>query len=270
MRKVAKSKRAIRVAEVLEALECEPLAKRLPAELSGGQQQRIALARALVYEPEILLLDEPLSNLDALLRVSLRTELLRLHRALGYTALHITHDQEEALEMGDRVVLMREGRIEQMGPPEEVYASPVSTYAATFLGVRNRIAVAVGRDRLEHNGGVVTGSAPLAAGHAERQALDLFVRSRDTHLFRTASRQATVDPEAIELQGTLAQVVLGEGGRRQYILDIGGAQWFAQHGEDADLQIGDDVTVTVPLASALVYEDDHLVTTPPHPARAGV
>lgn len=126
MRKVAKSERARRVADVLEAVECTPYAGRLPAELSGGQQQRVALARALVSEPGIMLLDEPLSNLDALLRVSLRAELLRLHRELGFTAVHITHDQDEALEMGDRVLLMREGRIEQLGPPAEVYSRPVS------------------------------------------------------------------------------------------------------------------------------------------------
>ena len=146
MRKVGKGERESRVASVLKTLQCEPLATRLPAELSGGQQQRIALARALVYEPELLLLDEPLSALDALLRISLRTELLQLHRTLGFTALHITHDQEEALEMGDRVILMREGRIEQAGPPAEVYKRPVSPYAAHFLGVRNRLAV-TGRDR---------------------------------------------------------------------------------------------------------------------------
>jgi len=257
MRRVAKRERQERVAEILKAVECEALAQRLPAELSGGQQQRIALARALVSEPGILLLDEPLSNLDALLRVSLRTELLRLHRTLGYTALHITHDQEEALEMGDRVVLMREGRIEQMGPPEEVYARPVSPYAATFLGVRNRISLTVGGDGLEHPAGVVTGTSSLAEGYAKGDQLEMFVRNRDTHL-SSASSASRPGRDDVELEGTLAQIVLGEGGRRQYLLDIGGSQWFAQHAE-SDLALGSSVKVSVPVASVLLYQGENLV-----------
>jgi iron(III) transport system ATP-binding protein len=258
MRKVPKKEREERVAAVLKALEVEQLAKRLPAELSGGQQQRIALARALVYEPAILLLDEPLSNLDALLRVSLRAELLRLHRQLGYTALHITHDQEEALEMGDRVVLMREGEIEQMGPPEEVYARPVSPYAATFLGVRNKHTVTIRNGLLEYAGGVVAGSEQLAAGHPDGTRLQLFVRGRDTHVAR-ASNSSTDNAEHIELQGTLAQTVLGEGGRRQYVLDIHGDQWFAQNAEGPQLEVGDTTRVTVPVTKVLLYRDEELV-----------
>ena len=258
MRKVPKAERAKRVAEVLRALECENLAKRLPAELSGGQQQRVALARALVFEPAILLLDEPLSNLDALLRVSLRTELLRLHRALGYTALHITHDQEEALEMGDRVILMREGQIEQSGPPEEVYARPVSPYAANFLGVRNRVRVSAKGGRLEYDGHVVGGSDPLAEGRPTGTELELFVRGRDTRVLRA---DGGVDPGdgTLTLDGTLDQVVLGEGGRRQYVVDVAGRLWFAQHAADDDLQVGDEVRVAVPARAALLYEGERLV-----------
>jgi iron(III) transport system ATP-binding protein len=263
MRKVPKGDWDKRVSEVLEALECEPLAKRLPAELSGGQQQRIALARALVYEPAILLLDEPLSNLDALLRVSLRTELLRLHRALGFTALHITHDQEEALEMGDRVVLMREGSIEQIGPPEEVYARPVSPYAAHFLGVRNQAEVEVSDGVLRSEAGVIFGSAVLARGRQANEKFKLFVRGRDTEVYRQdPSKRSLPHTENIALEGTLAQVVLGEGGRRQYIIDLNGTQWFAQHAHDEDLRPGDPVAVTAPAKSVLLYQDEKLVFPP--------
>jgi iron(III) transport system ATP-binding protein len=262
-RKTHKHEIQKRVHSVLEALECENLAKRLPAELSGGQQQRIALARALVYEPGILLLDEPLSNLDALLRVSLRTELLRIHRSLGYTGLHITHDQEEALEMGDRVVLMREGAIEQVGPPEEVYARPVSPYAARFLGVRNNLKVTANRGRLEHAGGVVSGSGELTSPGLEGQQLELFVRPRDTHIHKgTVSESVTAKGE-IALDGTLAQVVLGEGGRRQYLVDIGGIEWFAQHSGGEKIVPGDQVHVCVPLALALVYHGEGLISQVP-------
>ncbi|MGV9869126.1 ABC transporter ATP-binding protein [Rhodococcus koreensis] len=261
MRKVAKSDRARRTSEILKALECEVLAKRLPAELSGGQQQRVALARALVSEPGILLLDEPLSNLDALLRVTLRAELLRLHRKLGFTALHITHDQEEALEMGDRVVLMREGRIEQMGPPEDVYARPVSPYAANFLGVRNQLDVTVGAGHLEYRGGPISGTGPLLNGWKSGDAMQLFVRNRDVHISNTTAAQEHPDPHSIRLEGTLAQIVLGEGGRRQYIIDVGGRQWFAQRADSADLAIGDTVCVTTARSSLLLYHGEERVRT---------
>ncbi|MEC3853104.1 ABC transporter ATP-binding protein [Paenarthrobacter ureafaciens] len=258
MRKIAKAERQERVAKVLEALECTQLSKRLPAELSGGQQQRVALARALVYEPAVLLLDEPLSALDALLRVSLRTELLRLHRALGYTAIHITHDQEEALEMGDRVVLMREGRIEQVGPPAEVYARPVSPYAANFLGVRNKLAVTRSEGGLRHGGGMIEGSQSLAASAAGNDSLQLFVRSRDTHVRRLSS-SVQPQPGDIEVEGVITQVALGEGGRRQYVVDIDGALWYAQHGEDPDLAVGESVRVRASAAHALLYEGENLI-----------
>ncbi|OZD13136.1 ABC transporter ATP-binding protein [Rhodococcus sp. 06-156-3C] len=261
MRKVPKVERAKRVAEVLEVLECSALAKRLPAELSGGQQQRVALARALVYEPSILLLDEPLSNLDALLRVSLRTELLRLHRTLGFTALHITHDQDEALEMGDRVVLMREGRIEQMGAPEDVYARPVSPYAAHFLGVRNQAAVTVTGGVLSSDAGPVLGSERLATQHADGSELTLFARGQDTDVMAfNAAEEHTPAPGRAALEGTLAQSVLGEGGRRQYIVDVHGHQWIAHSSLTDDLQAGDRVLVTVPIDSVLLYEGEKLVS----------
>ncbi len=260
MRKVGKAERDARVGKVLKSLECESLAKRLPAELSGGQQQRIALARALVYEPEVLLLDEPLSALDALLRISLRTELLQLHRTLGFTALHITHDQEEALEMGDRVVLMREGRIEQVGPPADVYKRPVSPYAAHFLGVRNQLEVSRTERGLEHSGTAITGTAALAQRVTDASAqLKLFVRARDTHVFH---RDAAPHPHdhQIDLEGTLAQVVLGEGGRQQFVIDIAGTSWFAQHAEGAHLNRGDRVKVRVPAEQVLLYQNESLIS----------
>ncbi|WPU09492.1 ABC transporter ATP-binding protein [Pseudarthrobacter oxydans] len=259
MRKIPKVERRQRVAKVLEALECTKLAKRLPAELSGGQQQRVALARALVYEPEVLLLDEPLSALDALLRVSLRTELLRLHRALGFTAIHITHDQEEALEMGDRIVLMKEGRIEQIGPPAEVYARPISPYAATFLGVRNKLAVYQADGVLWYGAHAISGSETLANAAVADGQLQLFVRARDTHVHRDTPATADIRAGEIEVQGTIAQIVLGEGGRRQYVIDVEDSLWYAQHAADADLVPGDKVRVRAQAGQSLLYQDEKLV-----------
>jgi ABC-type sugar transport system ATPase subunit len=123
-----------KVDEVARALQLEPLLDRRPSQLSGGQRQRVALGRAMVRDPKAFLLDEPLSNLDPALRVQARAELLRLHRALKATIVYVTHDQEEALTLGQRVAVMRDGIIEQAASPAEVYARPVNTFVAGFIG----------------------------------------------------------------------------------------------------------------------------------------
>jgi len=124
-------------------VKLEGLERRLPGQLSGGQRQRVALARALVIRPELLLLDEPLSNLDAKLRAGMRTELKRIQRELAVTAVYVTHDQAEAMALSDHVVLMRAGRIEQEGTPEELYFRPATPFAADFMGFTNRFAAVV-------------------------------------------------------------------------------------------------------------------------------
>src|SRR2546422_9727318 len=116
------------------------IARRKPPALSGGQQQRVALARALGVEPRVLLMDEPLSNLDAKVRQRLRAEVRRLQKAVGITAVYVTHDQEEALAIADTVVLMNAGRVVQAGSPQEIYSNPGSAFAAEFLGVSNQLA----------------------------------------------------------------------------------------------------------------------------------
>jgi multiple sugar transport system ATP-binding protein len=123
-----------RVQAIARTLQLEGLLDRLPAQLSGGQRQRVALGRAMVREPQAFLFDEPLSNLDPGLRLETRTELAQLHRRLGATMVYVTHDQEEAMKLGQRVVLLREGRIEQAAPPMEIYRRPATLFAATFLG----------------------------------------------------------------------------------------------------------------------------------------
>jgi ABC-type sugar transport system ATPase subunit len=134
LRKRPKAEIASRVGTVAETLELSTLLDRLPRELSGGQQQRVALGRALIREPAVFLFDEPFSNLDATLRVRMRGEIKELHQRLGVTSAFVTHDQEEAMSISDRVAIMRLGRIEQVGTPEEVYARPCSTYVARFVG----------------------------------------------------------------------------------------------------------------------------------------
>jgi putative spermidine/putrescine transport system ATP-binding protein len=150
MRKVGKEELARRVAEALRLVRLEEHADKYPAQLSGGQQQRVAIARAVVLEPTLMLMDEPLSNLDASLRLEMRTEIRRLHQALGLTTVYVTHDQEEALALADRLVVLRLGEVQQVGSPEEVYAHPVNRYVAGFMGYRTMLPATVTRVTGEH------------------------------------------------------------------------------------------------------------------------
>lgn len=137
VRKVERGERDTKIARALEAVQMAEYADRKPTQLSGGQQQRVALARALVIEPDVLLLDEPLSNLDAKLRNELRVEIRRICKSAGITSIYVTHDQKEALSMADRIAIMRAGRVEQVGGPEELYQKPNSRFVAEFLGETN-------------------------------------------------------------------------------------------------------------------------------------
>ncbi|HXE00234.1 MAG TPA: ABC transporter ATP-binding protein [Candidatus Acidoferrum sp.] len=152
------------------------IARRKPAALSGGQQQRVALARALVVEPRVLLLDEPLSNLDAKIRQRLRAEIRRLQRQVGITTIYVTHDQEEALAIADQVVLMNAGTVVQTGTPEEVYRRPADAFAADFLGVTTRLTARAEPGLLEVAGQHLPYAGPL------RGAVELVLRSSDLTL----------------------------------------------------------------------------------------
>src|SRR6202049_2029107 len=134
MRKFERADIAKRVQEAAEILGIQELLKRKPRQLSGGQRQRVALGRALVRHPQVFLFDEPLSNLDAKLRVQMRVELKKLHDRLGTTAIYVTHDQVEAMTLGDRVVVMRDGLVQQVGEPLELYNAPVNRFVAGFIG----------------------------------------------------------------------------------------------------------------------------------------
>ncbi|HIQ05677.1 MAG TPA: ABC transporter ATP-binding protein [Anaerolineae bacterium] len=152
MRRVSRVEIKQRVTQVLDMVEMAGFEDRLPSQLSGGQQQRVALARAVVVKPDLLLLDEPLSNLDAKLRIGMRAELHRLQRQLGITMIYVTHDQVEALSLSDRVVVMNQGQIEQIGTPEEIYFRPATLFVAQFVGFDNGFTARVVRvadDRLE-------------------------------------------------------------------------------------------------------------------------
>ena len=170
IQKVPKEERAARVAEMLKMVHLDEYASRYPHQLSGGQQQRVALARALVMRPGLLLLDEPLSNLDAKLRESMRFEISSIQKELGITVIYVTHDQSEAMTMSDRVVVMSRGVIQQIGTPYDIYRNPANKMVADFIGLVNFVEGEVQGDRVYISGtGVsfpntsgVTGSATIA------------------------------------------------------------------------------------------------------------
>jgi putative spermidine/putrescine transport system ATP-binding protein len=157
MQRVARAEIGRRVTAALKLVRLESQAQKLPGQLSGGQQQRVAIARAVVVEPPLVLMDEPLSNLDAKLRLEMRGEIRRIHQLIGSATVYVTHDQDEALSLADRIVVLRDGEVRQIGTPDELYANPAHRDVADFMGFRNMIPATV-------QGGVaVVGGTPMPA-----------------------------------------------------------------------------------------------------------
>jgi len=187
-----------RVGALLELVQLGSFAERYPSQLSGGQRQRVALARALAIEPEVLLLDEPFGALDAKVRLELRRWLRRLHDELHVTSVFVTHDQDEALEVSDRVVIMNQGRIEQVGSPQQVYQRPASAFVMGFLG---QVNVFQGR---------LPGSQPAVAGYTSELGAVYFVRPSDVEIRRLSAEAAeqALTVTRIHAAGPLARVEL--------------------------------------------------------------
>ncbi len=170
MRKVPKAERTKRIGEVAAMLQIEHLLDRRPAQLSGGQRQRVAMGRALARQPQLFLFDEPLSNLDAKLRVEMRAEIKRLHQASGITSVYVTHDQIEAMTLGSRIAVMKGGVLQQLGTPDDIYRRPANTYVATFIGSPTMNLIAGSADATSANGrfcfkdGSLSLNAPPAPG----------------------------------------------------------------------------------------------------------
>ena len=217
IRNVAAPERARRVAEVAGALEVDHLLGRRPRQLSGGQRQRIALARAIVRDPTAFLMDEPLSNLDARLRMTMRGEIKRLCQRLGATTLYVTHDQAEALTMADLVAVMRDGELQQLAPPEEIYDRPANLFVATFIGSppMNRLAAAIGSDGLRVAGVTLPIDGPRRARCLSTGVQDLGIRPEDVRLVEPG-RPAALSGEiyVVEPMGNETLVDLLAGGER--------------------------------------------------------
>jgi iron(III) transport system ATP-binding protein len=181
LKKMSKKQIEEEVGFALASMSLTNLADRAPNQLSGGQQQRVALARAMVVKPKVLLFDEPLSNLDAKLRVQMRLEIRRLQRRLGISSVYVTHDQDEAMSLSDRIVVMRSGRIEQIGSPDEIYRSPESVFVADFIGRANFLDVAAkaASTKADHAEVTVLGKSMTVRSHrraVESEASVLLVR----------------------------------------------------------------------------------------------
>ncbi|HEV3194068.1 MAG TPA: ABC transporter ATP-binding protein [Polyangiaceae bacterium] len=238
---VPRAEREARVREMLGLVELDEMGGRLPRELSGGQQQRVALARALAFRPSVLLLDEPLSNLDAQLRIRMREEIRELVKRLQSTTLFVTHDQEEALSLADRIVVMHRGRVEQIGSPADVYERPQSRFVAQFIGLCNLLeGVADGRD-----GGLVVQSArglrvQAAAGTAS-PGERVVVAVRPEHICLATGGEVTNRWRA----RVMATTYLGS--VRRHRLALGGEELLMEvrTGEASPLAPGDEADIAV-------------------------
>jgi putative spermidine/putrescine transport system ATP-binding protein len=178
-----------KVDEALSIVRLGDQGNKLPGQLSGGQQQRVAIARAIVIEPPLVLMDEPLSNLDAKLRLEMRAEIRRIHELIGSATIYVTHDQEEALSLADRIVVMREGRVRQVGTPEELYARPAHSDVAEFMGYRNLIRSQVSADAVTVGGATFRGTAIEQVSGAGVAA----IRPDDLHVAADGPLAATVE-----------------------------------------------------------------------------
>jgi iron(III) transport system ATP-binding protein len=186
MRRVSEDEKKQRVGHALETVQMETYAERLPNQLSGGQQQRVALARALVIEPDVILLDEPLSNLDAKLRIEMRAQIKEIHQKIGRTMIYVTHDQAEALSMADRIAVMYRGRVVQVGTPRQLYTRPESAFVAEFIGGTNLLP-----GTLDERGDLLTVRTPVGLIRAVNGAKDI---ARGDLVF------CSVRPESLRLQ----------------------------------------------------------------------
>jgi ABC-type sugar transport system ATPase subunit len=261
-RKVEREEIARRVAAAAEVVGCGGVLERRPDQLSGGERQRVALARAIVREPDVFLLDEPLSNLDAQLRVVMRAELRSLHARLGATMVHVTHDQVEALTLGDRVAVISAGRLEQVGAPDEVYRRPANRFVASFVGspAMNFVAAELVDGRLRADGLELPAPA-LEPTSALPARLELGVRPEDVRIV-VAADEAAMDVLAgrsgIARGRFAAEVRIVEpAGNETFVhLGVGPHRLIARGGPDLRPAPGTRVVAEVAATAIHVFDRD--------------
>ena len=250
LRKVPKGQVADKVRSAAKILDIEHLLERKPKELSGGERQRVALGRAIVREPKVFLMDEPLSNIDAKLRVEMRAEIIKLQRRLGVTTFYVTHDQVEALSMGDRVVVMSKGFVQQVGTPKELYNAPINLYVAGFIGSPSMNFL---RARINGDGTVSSGEnvalvlPPVRAAAFARNGInDAWVGIRPEHLVIQRNPDSVTRNvikgivEAVEPQGATTILQINIGQEKKIIAQIN-EQWGREAGERLTLTVASEL-----------------------------
>ncbi len=237
VRKVPREERERRVAEMLELVDLVSFGARRVDQLSGGQRQRVALARALATRPRVLLLDEPLTALDAKLREQLRVEIDRLLRRLGITAVYVTHDQSEAMALGDRIVVMEKGRIAQAGTPQEIYHRPATAFVAEFIGTMNRLAGEMQEGHLVVSGG----RAPLG----EVRAREGMFRPEDVRIVAAGAHHLRATVVSSFFLGDHTRLVVDAGGASPLVIETTERRKWPR-GETVHLAIAPGAILAVP------------------------
>jgi len=250
LRKFPKERIAEKVYSAAKILGIEHLLERKPKELSGGERQRVALGRAIVREPKVFLMDEPLSNIDAKLRVEMRAEIIKLQRRLGVTTFYVTHDQVEALSMGDRIVVMSKGLVQQVGTPKELYNAPINRYVAGFIGSPSMNFLRV---QIDADGTASAGenlrlfvSKERAAAVAKKGIKDAWVGIRPEHLVIVRNPESSArnvikgTVEVVEPQGATTILQINIGQEKKIIAQIN-EQWGREAGEQLNLTVASDL-----------------------------
>jgi putative spermidine/putrescine transport system ATP-binding protein len=244
-----------RVDAALELVQLQAHAHKLPGRLSGGQQQRVAIARAIVIEPPVILMDEPLSNLDAKLRLEMRAEIKRIHRDLQRTTIYVTHDQDEALSLADRIVVLNDGRTLQIGSPEEIYAKPVNLQVARFMGYRNIFELTLERvegDRAFLEGSGIQMEGVAQEGLSSRRAV---IAVRPDDIVVDASANNVMD--AATRNVILGQAEIVEYGGRDYLVDVSTESGLLFHARTPRrVAAGEQLRLTIPTERVLVFSPE--------------
>lgn len=259
LRKYKKEEIQKRVANAADILGLTPLLDRKPSALSGGQRQRVALGRAIVRDAQVFLMDEPLSNLDAKLRVAMRAEIAKLHQRLDTTSIYVTHDQTEAMTMADRIVILKDGIVQQIGTPKEVYEHPVNIFVGGFIGspAMNFINVVLNGTRIENDAGVSLELPPSqleklrANGYQDHAKLSFGIRPEDIHS----------DPEDLDEDMAVhmhAKVVVAEllGAETMLYAEVGNTELVARVDPTDEYTPGDDIVLGIDMSRAHFFDPE--------------